>query len=556
MSGEVQSMAEQEPSRKLLSVLSIVLQLAILAIVLYFVLKGGLLSILLLPLIFLLLFVRGKVFPSKPVDLFAQVILLPVALGVALHYGLVGIQVFLLAYLLLFMRGKVFPSQFFLQQDSNSLGDYLPSGYTSKTIYYVLFLILSATMWATEGVNIWAIEEDHLLILPLQSDLALQNWYWSMLIAFVLVMIPTALTLILNGLSMMNNYLADYYKGDYPLLPTLAAMISIRLGINKRVELVVDGKATTLRAPGGGWARFAGPGLLIVSDGHAVVLEWGGRISRIVGAGITFTKQYERSNLIVPLRTETVVKPITNVVTRDGVIIKEFNLFVYYKVDPGSGQPRRGSEFTYNEEHIKKIWRLVGKNWDSIKSAMESIAGTSLRDVIARHDLDEIFTAKGTGLSRTSASPEPRQMIKDEVCTQINKISLDFLAIRVVAADIGEVKIPQEAEGQLLQKWMAEWDQRIDTTRAETEKLVQVTEATARMQTIQAIAQGLKQLLGKDAKPEDLIALRYIEYLEKAAQTGRSEDGWSTQQQIEAMQTFQRLGISPGEEQALGRKRE
>ena len=537
-------MAEQEPSRKLLPILSIVLQLAILAIVLYFVLGEPPLSLLIFLLIFLLLLVRGKVFPSKPVDLIAQVILLPVALGVALHYGSVGIQVFVLVYLLLFVRGTVIPSQF------------LTSPWDSKTIYYVLILVLSATMWVVEAISIWFIEGDLLLILPLQSDPALENWYWYVLIAFSLVLVPTALILIIVGLIMMNTYLADYHKGDYPFLPTLAAMISVALGINKRVELVDEGKSRTLRAPSKGWAKFAGPGLLIVVDGHAVVLERGGRISKIVGAGITLTKRYERPNLIVPLRTQTVAKPITNVVTRDGVIIEEFNLFAYCQVDPGSAQPSKGSEFAYDEDNIRKIWKLIGRDWDKVKTAMETIAGTSLRDVIARHDLDEIFTAKGTGRSLTSASVEPRQMIKDELCTQINEISLDFLAIRVVAADIGEIKIPQEAEERLLQKWTAEWDQRIETIKAETEKLVQVAKATARMQTIQAIAQGLKQLLGKDAKPEDLIALRYIEYMEKAAEIGRGEDGWSTQQQIEAMQTFQRLGISPGEEQALGRKRE
>lgn len=534
-------MTEQKPSFKLLPILSIVLQLAILVIVLYFVLEGGLHSILLLLLIFLLLFVRGKVFPSKPVDLIAQVILLPVALGVALGYGPIGIQVFTLAYLVLFVRGRIFPTQFLI------------SPWSSKTIYYVLILVLSATMWAAWVVNIWAIEGDRLLILPLQSDPALENWYWSMLIAFSLVMVPTALILIIVGLIMMNTYLADYYKGDYPFLPTLAAMISVALGINKRVELVDEGKSRTLRVPSRGWAKFAGPGLLIVADGHAVALERGGTI-RIVGAGITLLKRYERSTLIVPLRSRTVVRPVANVVTRDGVIIEEFNLFVYYKVDPGSGQPSSRSQFAYDEDNIKKIWKLVGKNWDRVEAAMETIADTSLRDVIARYDLDEIFAARVTGPSPTADQLEPRQRIKDEVRAQINKVSLDYLAIEVVDVDIGEVRVPGEAKDQLLQKWVADWDQRIDTTKAETDKLVQVTKATARMQTIQAIAQGLKQLLGKDAKPEDLIALRYIEYMEKAAETGRGEDGWSTQQQIEAMQTFQRLGISPGEEPALGKR--
>jgi regulator of protease activity HflC (stomatin/prohibitin superfamily) len=313
-----------------------------------------------------------------------------------------------------------------------------------------------------------------------------------------------------------------------------------QLGIDGRVELVEDGQSSILRAPA---REGVQPGLLIVADGHAVVLERGRRISRIVGAGTTFLRQDERPGLIVPLRSETIDKVITNVLTRDGVMIEAFTLFVYYQVDPGSSQSSEGIEFAYDEDHIRRIWRRVNKDWDSIKPAMETIADTSLRDVITRCNLDEVFTA--------------RERIKDEVCAQINKRSLDLLAIRVVGADMGEVRIPEEVKNRLMQKWMADWDRRIDTTRAETEKLVRATEATARSETIRVIVQALKQVMGEDAKPEDLIALRYIEYMEKAAETGRGEDGWSTQQQIEAMQTFQRLRISPGEDQALeGRENE
>jgi regulator of protease activity HflC (stomatin/prohibitin superfamily) len=309
-----------------------------------------------------------------------------------------------------------------------------------------------------------------------------------------------------------------------------------QLGIDGRVELVEDGKSSVLRAAGREGVQPAVPGLLIVADGHAVVLERGRRISRIVGAGTTFLRQDEQPGLIVPLRSETISKVITNVLTRDGVMIEAFTLFVYYQVDPGSSQSSEGIEFAYNEDHIKRIWRRVNKDWDSIKPAMETIVDTSLRDVITRCNLDEVFTA--------------RERIKDEVCAQINKRSLDFLAIRVVGADIGEVRIPEEVKDRLMQKWMADWDQRIDTTRAETEKLVQMVEATARKETIQAIAEGitqaLRQLVGEDAKPEDLIALRYIEYLEK---TGGGEEGWPTQERLEAIRALGRLGIRRDEEE-------
>ena len=57
-------MTEQEPSRKSLPILSIALQLAILVIVLYCVLKRPPFSILLFPLILLLLFVDQALLKS------------------------------------------------------------------------------------------------------------------------------------------------------------------------------------------------------------------------------------------------------------------------------------------------------------------------------------------------------------------------------------------------------------------------------------------------------------------------------------------------------------
>lgn len=466
---------------------------------------------------------------------------MPVALGVAMGYGLVGIQILALAYLLLFVRGRVFPAQFLSPQDS-------------KNLYYLLLLVLSATMWTAVVVHNEVFGTESLLIGPLQSDPALVRWYWSALVAFLLAFELTAFILILDGLMLRKTYLADYYEGasDYPLWPTLWAMISIRLGINSTVALVEDGQSRVLRAPGGRWVQFAGPGLLIVSDGNAVVMQWGGKISRIVGAGITLTKPYERPGLVVPLRTESVIRPIKNVVTRDGVIIEEFNLFVYYQVDPDGTRPVKGSEFAYNEDNVKKIWRLVGKDWGKIKPVMETIADTSLRDVIARHDLDEVFTAKAMGLLPKSASLEPRQLIKGEVCAQINKTSLDFMGVKVVGADIGEVKIPEEATDRLLHKWMVDWDRRIDTTKAETEKLVQVTKATAQMETIQAIAQGLKQLVGEEPKPRDWIALRFIEFLEQRAETatatGEDEIGTLVKlQSLEALGNLKLLGRAGGD---------
>ena len=109
---------------------------------------------------------------------------------------------------------------------------------------------------------------------------------------------------------------------------------------------------------------------------------------------------------------------------------------------------------------------------------METIADTSLRDVIARYDLDEVLAT--------------RERIKDEVRAQINKRSLDSLAIRVVGVDIGEVKIPMKAQDALLEKWIVKGRQDIDATMAETERLIAIERRRGKAK---AKAEELTQML-------------------------------------------------------------
>ena len=91
-------------------------------------------------------------------------------------------------------------------------------------------------------------------------------------------------------------------------------------------------------------------------------------------------------------------------------------------------------------------------------------------------------------------------------------------------------------------------DRRISTTRAETAKIVQLSKATSEMETIQAISQGLKHLVGSSPTSQDLIALRYIEYLESTLGNGAasSGDGADALIKLQGLQTLRELGSGRG----------
>ena len=71
------------------------------------------------------------------------------------------------------------------------------------------------------------------------------------------------------------------------------------------------------------------------------------------------------------------------------------------------------------------------------------------------------------------------------------------------------------------------------------------------MQAIQGISQGLKQLLGPKANPEDYIALRYIEYLEHREESseGIPEDGVNTLLRLQGMEALRSLRTAHDEVQ-------
>ena len=374
--------------------------------------------------------------------------------------------------------------------------------------------------------------------------------FWASLLGLVF-----AIVIVIVPIFALSSVSARAVLSQYPgfnFTQAWKAMCSIQLGIHKMWQLVTKGEVKTMRRAVGDLALLGGPGILIVQDGHAAVLEYGGRISRIVGHGITYLGSFERVNMVVPLKSQFMKERFLDIPTKDGNLIEEFELLAFYAVDPGDAQLLPNSEFAFDEQNIRRFWRVFVGDEDPREAwlnAMKGISDNALRDVIANYNLDEIFVPSSR---LVPGQVQIRQTLKREIKDQIEKITKRSLGV-TTGVDIGLIKIPEEAKNRLLQKWVADWDRRIDTTRAETEKLVQVTKATARMQTIQAIAQGLKQLLGKDATPDDLIALNFIEYLEKRCEYLEKQAGppdeyaedTGAQDRLEIMQTLRRLGIRP-----------
>lgn len=230
-------------------------------------------------------------------------------------------------------------------------------------------------------------------------------------------------------------------------------VVDSQVGINKATIVVAGGKIQTLNPPAGNLARFGGTGVLIVQEGHAVVLERGGRRSRIVGTGVWHLGMFERINTIIPLAQRTVSFEIGNVVTQDHVLVDKIKLLAFTRLDPGDKSHANG-DYPFDDKVINDlVWSpKLGPEVYDWSGAVKSVADTAIRDMVARLKLDELILASG----------QARDTLRTNLKDAINRITKDKLGVAVSSVVIGEIVIPDEARQKLLERWLIDWEAEIE----------------------------------------------------------------------------------------------
>jgi regulator of protease activity HflC (stomatin/prohibitin superfamily) len=315
------------------------------------------------------------------------------------------------------------------------------------------------------------------------------------------------------------------YKGHE--LEAMFSLIRSVLGMNKGTLLVKGGMVQAISGQEKSLARFGGPATLIVQEGHAVILEKPGALSRVVGKGTDQLGKFERVSAVVELTSNSQSLEEENVVTKDGVSLDRVQAIVFYKVVPGdpnkSGYHENG-QYPFNEDVVYKFWSTTGEQtW---QNSVKAIAKAVLRDVIATVEVDKIFTnadefrrkMKGDkGLEPTTAE------FRGDLCNYINRITEPLLGIRITTADIGGIELPEDARRQLMEKWMAEVERKTIIARSQAAatalSVQEMARAEAQKRMIGMISEAITKA-GSSGQPEaaeQIVRLRLIEALEKMA---------------------------------------
>jgi regulator of protease activity HflC (stomatin/prohibitin superfamily) len=191
------------------------------------------------------------------------------------------------------------------------------------------------------------------------------------------------------------------------------------------------------------FARLGAPGIIIVENGSAVILERSGRFTRAHGPGIVFTRRFERIARVIDLRPQVRTKRVDNVMTRDGLSFDLDRLDAMFDLaaDFDAGQGR----YAFSEEALQDLVFRGGliyyENGQEVEwgTRVLGMVEVFLRDVAASRDLLEIVR---------SDNISPRERFVREVEDRARP-ALRQIGIRLSGIDIGHITGPEELSAML-----------------------------------------------------------------------------------------------------------
>ncbi len=319
------------------------------------------------------------------------------------------------------------------------------------------------------------------------------------------------------------------------------ALITYLLGTNYPYYAIENRKAT-VRAPGNeSLESFAGPGIIISSCDHTVIISDETQIKAVKRPGLSFTEISETIEQVIDLRIQQRVFQV-EALTKDGIRVKVPTGVVFRlhpdwppaSPSPSSKTrlwPEPGKPFPYKSEAIfsalqqqpiehlheerggKVVQVKQKRTWDEMVS---TIAARVIRRVISEYTFDDLCAPH-------SPDRKPRQEIAGKLEQQLQK-ELESIGIEVVGSGISNLLPADEALlQQRIANWQAEWERRMATemgqSNAEYIRLVENARAQAQAEMIRTISDGLERARASDASiSSEVIALRFVEALEEMIQ--------------------------------------
>lgn len=273
--------------------------------------------------------------------------------------------------------------------------------------------------------------------------------------------------------------------------------------------------------------RIGGPCSLLSYKDTAVVLEQGGRLTRVIGPGtIAFGAlgRFEKVRDVIdlrPMRWEYRVLALS----KEGIEVT-LSVEVHFQIDTGGREPTDRLPFPALDEAVFKasISRWMrdpelaedDQSFDWARRVIISETEGILRSIVARYPLDALV-----GLTYVSPGKKhPRKAILEELTTEL-KATTFKLGVQINDVQLGNIEVGDEVTRQWVEVWQRKWQDwalvQQEAGEARREQLLERAQAQAQVDMIMAVAQTL-QSVSEDARtriPSQLLVMRLIDVFDR-----------------------------------------
>jgi hypothetical protein len=305
---------------------------------------------------------------------------------------------------------------------------------------------------------------------------------WKVWATIGLSMLPTVLAVILC-LYLAGRFvgvvhgLASWREGVSFIIRSRLGQLSVRPWITIEQGRIAVGEDSPL-------ARIGGPGSLIVGRDSAAVLERGGRLTRVVGPGLSRLEAFERVYDILDLRPRRSVRKV-RAMTREGIGLS-WDVEIHYQFQGDPEARYHGAHYSFlpgavlgaaTSKWVGQGSSSRGRTMDWSRKLVDWEADTILRSIVARFSLNEIV---GIGEDDAKAI---RETIRDELAEALREAASALGAI-VHEVNLQDLTVDSDVIQQRIQYWQARWE------RWSSEQLVgPEAEWIANLETVKGEAQ-------------------------------------------------------------------
>jgi hypothetical protein len=316
---------------------------------------------------------------------------------------------------------------------------------------------------------------------------------WSLILGLLVAFLLISLPLLAIAYAASVYVLALHEIEGVSRWDAMRYVITLILGNNLPFIEVENGQALITKEASK-MGVIGGPGELIIKHGNVVVLERGGKITRVVNAGVTKLKPLEAIRNIFVLPPHTRFAEIEHVLTKDRIPLK-ITLGIKIQIEPASeadkrpesriaphgegltkklddglyqvyeGTVRKAALMSQATSYAKRELTKCDANeicLDVEETTWYKVAGSlpeaELRDHVMSHRFDELFELVN---SAPGEKPKVRvnkrtiYEIEQAILEEIKVTRVNVLGVLVRGVDIGRIKFPRKLTSVVVESMTA-----------------------------------------------------------------------------------------------------